>query len=132
MNLNYFAILDAGDKEKVQSAMLRFLLYYDPYFIKGFFPAFGGSAEGLTITLEESHKRKRLDLVARSQDGQALVVEKTSSSPSLPLSNCKPMTPSSKNGNQSRSNTCSALTPPALPPAVMGASRPRQRPNPGM
>ena len=75
MNLNYFAIMDAADKEMAQSAMLRFLLYCDAFFVKRLFPAFGGNPEGLRVTLEESLKGKRLDLVARSQDEQTLVVE---------------------------------------------------------
>jgi hypothetical protein len=75
MGINYFSIMDAADKEMAQSAMLRFLLYRDPFFMKRCFPAFGGKADGLSITLEVPCERKRLDLVARSQDGHILVVE---------------------------------------------------------
>jgi hypothetical protein len=75
MNINYFMIMEAADKEMVHSAMLRFLLNTVPPVRDLFCPFEGG--EGLNICLEKNYKKPkklRIDLEAYSRDEKHLLV----------------------------------------------------------
>ena len=83
MNLNYFSIMEAADKEMLHSAMLRFLLHNVPP-VRELFAPFSPQGDDLRISLEEKVAAKkvkisaRFDVVARSGEGpfeHILIVE---------------------------------------------------------